>query len=276
MNVADLAIANPPRPTSPAFMDAGQTVALYRGEALALLAAVPDDTVDAVITDPPYSSGGFTRGDRMQKTADKYVEDKTIKQRPDFSGDNRDNRGWLHWSALWLAECHRVTKPAGYCLTFTDWRQLPQATDALQAGGYVWRGLIVWDKTECARPPHTGYFRHQAEYIVWGSKGISRPATWGGPWPGVYRLPVLQSDKHHMTGKPTDLLRALVQCVPPGGLVLDPFAGSGTTLAAAYLENRHAIGFELHDPVVAGAVRRLDTVTAQGNLWPMEATTEGT
>ena len=44
---------------------------------------------------------------------------------------------------------------------------------------------------------------------------------------------VLQSDKWHTTGKPTALMRELVRCVPPGGTVLDPFAGSGSTGVAA-------------------------------------------
>ncbi|MCZ5321894.1 hypothetical protein O5699_04105 [Escherichia coli] len=69
-------------------------------------------------------------------------------------------------------------------MVFSDWRQLPALTDAFQAGGVLWRGLVVWDKTQASRAPHTGYFRHQAEYVVWGSNGKSRqmPARW--PVPG--------------------------------------------------------------------------------------------
>lgn len=217
---------------------------LYHGEALDVLRHLPPDTFDAVITDPPYSSGGFTRGDRNQSTAAKYEQHGVANNRRDFDGDNRDAAAWMAWTACWLTQCHRVTKSAGYCLVFTDWRQLPQATAALQAGGYVWRGILTWDKTEAARPPHTGYFRHQAEFIVWGTKGPSRPSPWG-PWPGVYRVKVDQADKHHLTGKPTALLRRLLACVPPGGRLLDPFAGSGTALVAAKIEGRQAVGVEL-------------------------------
>jgi len=232
-------------------------VDLYPCEALRFLDSLPDESIDLVLTDAPYSSGGLTRSDRHASPRAKYVQTGTRRPHPNFSGDGRDGRGWLHWCTLWITQCHRVLRPHGYILMFTDWRQLPTATDALQAGGLIWRGLIVWDKTDCARAPHKGYYRHQAEYVVWGTKGVSKPATHGGPWRGVYRYPVRQRDKHHMTGKPTPLCRDLVQCVPAGAVVLDPLAGSGTTLIAAALECRQAIGCE-YDPVIAeGAVDRL-------------------
>ncbi len=229
---------------------------LYNADALDTLRHLGPELVDAVITDPPYSSGGFTRGDRNQNTAAKYEQHGVINTRRDFDGDNRDAPAWMAWSTLWLTQCHRITKPAGYVLVFTDWRQLPQAAAALQAGGYVWRGIIVWDKTEAARPPHTGYFRHQSEFIVWGTKGASRPSPYG-PWPGVFRVKVQQSDKHHLTGKPTALLRRLVACAPPGGLILDPFIGSGTTAVAAKLEGRRAIGIEIDAHNCQKAAHRL-------------------
>ena len=170
--------------------------------------------------------------------------------------------------ALWLSECARIVKPGGYALTFCDWRQLPLATDALQAGGFVWRGIVSWDKGESARAPHTGYFRHQCEFVVWGTNGVSAPATWGGPWPGCMSHPVLQSDKHHLTGKPTPLLERLVQCAPPGGVVLDPFMGSGTTGVAALRMGRRFIGMELDPGYYGVAERRIREAAAQLALWP--------
>lgn len=223
-----------------------ETGRVYLGEALACLRGLEDASVDMVAADPPYSSGGFTRGDRNQDARAKYERDGVAVERISFTGDNRDGRSWAYWCALWLSECRRVLKPgSGYALMFTDWRQLPLATDAFQAGGLVWRGIVTWDKGEGARGPHTGYFRHQCEYVVWGSAGALGPSEHGGPWPGAHHIPVRQDDKFHMTGKPTELMRELVKVCPPGGLVVDPFAGSGTTLVACELEGRRGIGFEL-------------------------------
>lgn len=220
-------------------------IRLIQGEALRSLRELPAASVDALVTDPPYSSGGLTRGDRMAPASSKYCQDGDGLGRPDFEGDNRDQRGWLAWCGLWLAECRRVVKPGGYALMFSDWRQLPQATDALQCGGFVWRGLVAWDKTEGARAPHTGYFRHQCEYVAWGTAGPCPKADGRGPFPGCIRVPVRQADKHHQTGKPTELMRRLLRCVPPGGVVLDPFMGSGTTGLAAAELGLSFLGIEL-------------------------------
>jgi hypothetical protein len=67
--------------------------ALVRGKALAVLTSLPDSCVDAIITDP-YSSGGFTRSDRLEPTSNKYVQTGTELERPEFAGDTRDQRSW--------------------------------------------------------------------------------------------------------------------------------------------------------------------------------------
>ncbi len=133
---------------------------------------------------------------------------------------------------LWLSESFRVMKDGAPVLLFTDWRQLPLTTDALQCAGFTWRGIIPWDKTEAVRPV-LGRFRTQAEYVVWGSKGAMSRERPVPVLPGAYRIPIRRTDKHHLTGKPTELMHALVRIADPGGRILDPFAGSGTTLLAA-------------------------------------------
>lgn len=242
-------------------------VTLYKGEALAVLRELPDESIDAVITDPPYSSGGMVRGDRTAKPDSKYTQSESQGRWTDFTGDNRDGHGWAYWCALWMSECRRLVKPSGYFLSFTDWRMLPTLTDAIQAGGFAWRGIVSWDKGEGARAPHTGFFRHQCEYIVWGTNGVTVPAEHGGHWPGVFRQTVKQSDKHHMTGKPTTLMRELCQIVPEGSTILDPFAGSGTTLRAAADVGRKAIGCELVEEYCNVAAARF----RQGVIWEASA-----
>ena len=227
-----------------------------RGDALRLLAELPDGSVDAVITDPPYSSGGQFRGDRMLATTDKYQDGRTEKVYGEFAGDTRDQRGYAYWCALWMSECWRVAKPGAVILVFTDWRQLPTTTDAVQAGGWVWRGIVPWDKTEAARP-QKGRFRAQCEYVVWGSKG----QLWGDGQdgrpclPGFIRKAVNSTEKEHIAGKPINVMRALMEIVQPGGVVLDAFTGSGTTLKAAAEAGLQYIGFEL-DPAWAQATDR--------------------
>lgn len=227
---------------------------ILRGDALEVLRTLPSTSVDAVITDPPYSSGGMFRSDRNLNTTEKYQTTGTSKTYNDFPGDSRDQRSFLLWSTLWLAECYRIVKVGGVCGVFTDWRQLPTVTDVVQASGFVWRGIGVWDKTEAARPQR-GRFRNQCEYFVWGTKG---PAPIEGEClPGVWRLPVVAQRKFHLTGKPVDLMVEILRITPKGGLILDPFAGSGSTGIAAIKSGRRFIGIEMQTDIAAAAERRL-------------------
>ena len=234
---------------------------IRQGDSLRLLREQPDGSVDAVITDPPYSSGGFTRADRTQDTGAKYLNRGSETQSlPDFYGDARDQRGMLAWCSLWLADAWRTAKRGAPIAVFIDWRGLPLMTDAVQAGGWVWRGIAVWDKTESVRP-QLGRPRAQCEYIVWGSKG---PMAIEGPaLPGCFRQHHGQSDRHHQTGKPTPLMRELTTICKPGGLILDPFAGSGTTLVGALQSGRRALGFEL-SPEYADVARKRCAAVVSG------------
>lgn len=237
---------------------------LYCGEALRVLPRLPSACVAAAITDPPYSSGGQTAGERARDPREKYCHNGEDLGRPSFSGDNRDQRSFRMWATLWMAEAQRVLRPEGYCLVFSDWRQLPTMTDVLQAGGLIWRGVIAWDKGRGARSPHKGYFRHQCEYIAWATNGRCPKRLSDGPLDGCYRETVRQADKFHMTGKPTPLMRELVRCVDPDDLVLDPFAGSGTTGVACLQSGRRFVGIELSQAYCEIAARRLEAATAEG------------
>lgn len=233
----------------------GVSIELRQGDALLLLRELEDESIDAVITDPPYSSGGMHRSDRLQATGTKYVQSGQVDRRPDFDGDARDQRGYLAWCSLWMAECLRVVKPGRPLLCFTDWRQLPTTSDALQAGGFVWRGLIAWDKTESTRP-NLG-FNAQAEYICWGTRG---PIGLGHEvyLPGVIRASVREDGgRWHQTSKPLGLMERLVEIVPPDSLILDPFAGSSSTLVAARNRGRRGLGFEINGDYLEASGNRL-------------------
>ncbi len=205
---------------------------------------MPASSVDALITDPPYASGGPTAAVRQQAPAVKYSSKKPSTLHHDFSGDHHDQRSHLRWLVLWLSECCRILKPGAAVCLFSDWRQLPLTTDALQMAGFTWRGIAVWDKTESVRP-QLGRFRSQCEYIVWGSQGDMPLKRDVGVLPGVVRQVIKPADKFHLTGKPVAVMRHINQICRPGGLILDPFAGSGSTLVAAQMDNYPWIGCEL-------------------------------
>jgi len=232
---------------------------LLQGDALKLLPTLPSASFDALITDPPYASGGLTAGARQRPPSEKYVQTGGRALHADFVGDERDQRSHLQWMVLWLSECNRLLRDGAPVCLFTDWRQLPLTTDALQCAGFTWRGITVWDKTEGVRP-QLGRFRNQAEYVVWGSKGGMPLKRQAPVLPGVIREPVRKADKLHMTGKPTALMRQLVRICETGGRIIDPFAGSGTTLVAAQQEGYSWTGIEMTDHYAEVSRERLRAV----------------
>lgn len=233
------------------------TFEMHCGEALAVLRDLATGSIDAVVTDPPYNSGGASSASRTTQSArQKYQNSDTKRSYPNFAGDNRDQRSFAHWCNLWLSECYRVTREGAPILLFTDWRQLPTITDALQAADFVWRGIAVWNKTGGCRPTR-GRFAAQAEFVVWGSKG-AMPLDRAAPTlPGVFSHVVKQADKHHLTGKPTLLMCDLMRIVEASSRVLDPFAGSGTTGIAAIQAGHHFIGVEREPAYYELSVERL-------------------
>ncbi len=244
---------------------------VVQADSLIALRDLPAQCVHGVVADPPYSSGGQFRGDRAQSTTSKYVSSTQEEHAPDFTGDTRDQRSFTAWTAIWMAEALRVSRSGAPACVFTDWRQLPATTDGYQAGGWLWRGILVWDKTEGVRP-QKGRFRPQCEYVVWGSNG-PMPVERGVPvLPGLVRcIPTAHGDKHHIAGKPVDALTEIVRIVEPDGIVLDPFCGSASTGVAALREGRRYIGLELLPFFVDLSRRRLTAEEAGLSLREADA-----
>lgn len=229
---------------------------LICGDALREMQRMDDGVFDAILTDPPYASGAMTKSGREQATSRKYTAGKGRCPYPDFAGDQMDQRSWGHFLRDVLREGLRVCKPGAVCVLTIDWRQLPALTDALQQAGWIWRGTAVWDKVNSR--PQKGRFRQQAEFLVWGSKGalpLDRPVP---VLPGVFAAAVEAKGRQHQTQKPLALMREVVKICVPGGRVLDPFAGSGTTLVAAREQGLDAVGIEAVPEIYRAAKARLE------------------
>jgi site-specific DNA-methyltransferase (adenine-specific) len=233
-------------------------VTIYHGNALEVLPVVGH--FDALVTDPPYSSGGQFRGDRMRSTVEKYVNSDTLTVRPEFSGDNRDQRAFFAWLTLCLSFASSQAQTGAHALIFTDWRQLPTVTDSVQAGGWVWRGIGTWWKPGI-RMQRSG-MSQSAEYVVWATLGAWSRDNDHSPQ-NVFKCAPVGDEKVHIAEKPEAVMEWLVQFAPVNGIVLDAFMGSGSTLVAARRCNRKAIGIEIDEANCEIAARRLQ----QGELF---------
>lgn len=228
-------------------------VTIYHGDCFDILHDLSG--IGAVITDPPYSSGGAFRSDRAMKTTTKYVNSDTAAYRPEFAGDNRDQRAFLAWCSMWLNAARRASEPGAVLASFIDWRQLPILTDAVQAGGWQWRNLATWWKPGVRM--QRGAFSASAEYVVYATNG---PAStdFDGAVQNVFKCaPVIGDSKAHIAEKPVDVMRWVLAVVAPGATVLDPFMGSGVTLRAAKDTGHKAIGIEVDERYCEIAARRM-------------------
>jgi site-specific DNA-methyltransferase (adenine-specific) len=195
------------------------------GDVLEVLRGFEDNTFGAVITDPPYASGGLHTKARQATTAAKYTANKTKNPLPNFEGDNKDQLSWMLWCAVWLREAKRVCKKGAPICVFIDFRQLAALKVAMQWADWLVNGIVVWDKTEAVRP-QLGRFRSQCEFVLWGSKGAMSLQRNVPVLKGCYRYPTLNKGKLHQTQKPLDLMRDIVKICEPGETILDPFCGS--------------------------------------------------
>lgn len=218
--------------------------------------------VDAVITDPPYNVSTRNGRDGTTPGGLKRKDGTTREVRRDFG----------EWDRTWvpgpfLEESTRLLREGGSLIAFTSEFLIGDYV----ASGLNHRNLIYWRKTN-PTPAFRMLYVRAIEMAVWQVKGKTG-WTWngGGYVPNVYEGKVIAGFtvangelREHPTQKPLWLMRALIeQHTKPGDLILDPFAGSGTTLVAAKQLGRRAIGIEMNTEYAEAAVRRL----AQGVLF---------
>ena len=224
-------------------------ITIYHGDVFDVIDGV--ESFDALITDPPYSSGGTFRSDRAQDLR-KYGNGQAFVGY--LHGDNRDQRTFHLWMCEWLRRIYNKMADDGEVCIFTDWRQLPTVSDALQIAGYIWKGIGVWDKVN-GRILRS-QFAADIELVAHGRKGAGGQQDY---FPrGVYRQMLVNGkDKVHPSEKPTAVMQWLIPLVPEFGLIIDPFMGSGSTLAAAKMLNRRAIGIDMDEQYCEIAANRL-------------------
>lgn len=240
-------------------------ITLYHGDCLEILPEI--DHVDHCLTDPPYEAEAHTLGRRLNGARRPDGEGRIVLERPlDFAGITPELRSGVG------AEITRLA--TGWILVFCQVEAAMLWRDALFPARYF--RTQIWRKPDGA-PQFTGDrpgMGYESIVTCWNSASRSR---WnGGGRHGVYEYCTVRDGSGHMTEKPLPLMRELVTLfTDPGDLILDPFAGSGTTGVAAQLEGRRAILIECEEKWCEVAANRLRYGTkgaaavaaGQGPLW---------
>ena len=203
---------------------------IIRGDCIGAMAALPEQSVDFVLTDPPYLVDYTARDGRRVM--------------------NDDNADWLMPA---YAGMFRLLKKESYAVSFYGYHQTDLFFTAWRAAGFRILGHVVFPKRYASSTRHTER-RHETAYLL--AKG--RPLPPSHPAPDVIRWTTYTGNRLHPTQKPIDILTPLIAAYSrPGDIVLDPFAGSGSTLMAARKAGRNFTGIELDRTHFRTAARRL-------------------
>lgn len=214
-------------------------ITLYHGDALEVMADLADESVDVVLTDPPYSSGGKRENARSirQSMVRSMGNDEWIR------GDAMSTNGYVYLLRMCGLQWRRILRRGAHSLVFTDWRMSSHLGAALESADLRQLPLLVWDKDQLGMG---NVFRNVHEFIVHTTVGTPA-APQRRDVPNVIRERSVRGGTHP-TEKPERLLRTLLSVVAaPGSIVLDPFAGSGSTLTAAQSLGMRAVGIEIDE-----------------------------
>ncbi len=234
---------------------ADDSVTLYLGDCIEVMSELDGGSIDAVLTDPPYSSGGRRENARsIRKSMTRTVDDDDW-----IRGDGMSTNGFTYLLRLCGIQWRRLLVPGGHALAFIDWRMAPALSAALETADLRQHPILVWNK---GRIGMGAVFRNQHEFVLHftsGNPGAPQRRDVGN----VLTFPPVR-DGEHPTEKPEPLLRTLLSVVAPrGGTILDPFAGSGSTLAAAQSLGVRAVGVEADERYCEVIAKRF----AQGTLF---------
>lgn len=244
-------------------------VAVYHGDALSVLRQLTLPELDAVAMDPPYASGAATEATRASRRSGMI--------RGPLGEDPIMNDAMTTTGLVWLIRevvlaVRKKIRPGGALLCFTDWRQWSTLVGAVETCDLCVNAMVVWDKRSMGMG---NGFRKQHELVLSASVGgldvadrgvadvLAVPEEASPFTESVLSFPRVRGVPHP-SPKPVKLMEALLRPTSrPGGTVLDPFAGTGPTLAAAFLLGRKAIGVEAEERYCELAARRLDWVASQ-------------
>ena len=203
---------------------------LHLGDCLDVMQDIPDGSVDMVMTDPPYGMN-FQSNRAKDGPRHKKIEGDSVV----------DTR--------WLSDAFRILNPGGGLISFCDWNTSHKWREEIECAGFIVKSQVIWDRMHHGMGDRKGAFAPQHDIIWYATKG-RRIFVNGRPMSVMrHKRPSPADDHGHLTCKPVALMEELIKATDDGsgGLILDPFLGSGTTGVAAANTGRRFIGIE-RDP----------------------------
>jgi len=244
---------------------------VYNQDALEGMKKLPDESIDLVVADPPYNLGKDYGND----------------------SDKQESENFLRWTEEWLNLVISKLKPNGSLYIFATWRYSPEIFVFLKSK-MIMLNEIIWDRKVPSMGGSTrryssvhdtiGFFAKSKDYYFdldsiripydeETKKARSRSIFVGKKWLevgynpkdlwSVSRLHRIHSEREdHPTQKPLEIIERMIKAsCPENGVVLDPFAGTGTTAVACLQNNRRFITYELNSDYYELILKRIEKNT---------------
>jgi DNA modification methylase len=218
-------------------------MALILGDTRRLIRSVPDESIDLIVTDPPYrtiSGGTSTEG---RPVGILIENDGRIFENNDVEFDE------------YMPDLFRVLTDPGHMYMMVNFLNLERAMRSIRWAGFDIHGILTWHKNNAT--PNRWWMKNQ-EHIIFARKGVARTIYTPGAMACMSIPNLLGGGRSHPTEKPVELMERLILASSlPGELVMDPFMGSGSTGVAAMRLGRKFIGMEIDDEYYTRAVTRI-------------------
>lgn len=236
-------------------MDKGITIIC--GDALEKTKRIPDQSIDLVVTDPPYN----------------------LNKSYGTTGDSLSHDEYLQFSREWIKECYRLLKPNGTIYVFMGMKYISYIYQILEEEGFHFNSWITWfytqgiGKTKGFSPRHDDilmFTKHEKKFKFnldsirvpqkfYRSVNNMRGANPGNVWEFSHMHYCNAKRQKHPTQKPEGLYeRMILASSDEGDTVLDPFSGSGTCAHVCQHINRNCVSIEINPEYVEMTKKRLE------------------
>src|SRR5699024_8472073 len=223
---------------------------IIHGECIEVMRGLDKESVDLVLTDPPYGIN-FNSGKR-KKTSLKSING--------ILNDGKDN---AHFLSNVIDELARIMKNNSHLYWFTRWDKVSEQVPLLERYFNV-KNAIIWKKNNWSMGDLQGAYAGQYEVILFAQKGrrVLNEVDGRKRHPDILEFDRVPAQRlRHSHEKPEELIEFLMRkSSNPGGVVLDPFAGSGTTAAVAKRLGRDFITMEMDEDYVEIANERINNI----------------
>lgn len=234
---------------------------VLRADSRDVIKRIPDNSIDFILTDPPYNLGQHSTGNIPLPGRSAMNNDVAQWDMVDFNPEE------------WADEFIRILKPTGNLFIFTSYNQIGRWYNCLDHR-FDTSNFMIWHKTNPAPKIFKAGFLNSCEMIFtcWNKKHtwnfISQAEMHNFIESSICMKPERLDNPKHPTQKPVSILKKMIEIASnPDDIIFDPFMGVGSVGVAALNLNRRFIGVEIEDNYFRAAQKRIETVMMQPMLF---------